>query len=159
MTDPLRFRITALPAEEFAPLFRLSDTELRSGGMLRMVADAKPGFPCRVSLEDAEVGETVILLPFVHHRTESPYRASGPIFVRECAATAAPDVDEVPDAVRTRLLSVRAYDAEGMMVRSEVVEGNELADCARRHFADPSVAALHVHNARAGCYSCRIERA
>lgn len=159
MADPLCFRITPLPAEEFEPLFRLSDSELQSRGMLRMVADSKPGFPCRVSLEDAEVGETVILLPYVHHRTESPYRASGPIFVREGAATAAPAVGEVPDAVRTRLLSVRAYDAEGMMVRSEVVEGSALADCARRHLADPSVATLHVHNAKAGCYSCRIERA
>jgi hypothetical protein len=68
-------------------------------------------------------------------------------------------VGEVPDAVRSRLLSVRAYDQEGMMMRSEVVDGSALADWATRHLADPSVATIHVHNAKAGCYSCRIERA
>jgi len=152
------FRISSLPVEEFAPLFALSDAELLSRGMRRVVADSKPGYPCRVSLEDAEPGERVILLPYAHHAVHGPYRASGPIYVREAAGTAFPSVNEVPESVRGRLLSVRAYDAQGMMIASEVVEGRDLTESVSRLFAFESVLYLHAHNARAGCYSCRIDR-
>lgn len=159
MSETCPFRIAPLSAEAFTPLFGLSDPELAARGIRRMVADSKPGFPCRVSLRDAEVGETVMLLPYEHHRTASPYRGVGPIFVREGAVTATPAVNEVPEYVAARLLSVRGYDVEGMMVRSDVTEGLALAECVGRLFADESIAYLHVHNAKAGCYSCRVERA
>jgi hypothetical protein len=159
MVKTTDFRISPLPIGEFAPLFLLSDEELRSRGMRRLVADDKPGYPCRVSLEDAEPGETVILLPYEHHPGPGPYRSSGPIFVRERATPASLAVNEVPGSVRGRYLSVRAYDAEGTMVRSEVTEGRELPACVSALFADDRARYLHVHNARAGCYSCRVDRA
>ena len=124
-----------------------------------MVVDAKPGYPCRVSLADAEVGETVILLTHTHHEVESPYRASGPIFVRQGAAAAGLAPGEVPAMLLHRQLSLRAYDAGAMMVRSEVLDGSELEAAIGRCFADPQIAYLHVHNARPGCYNCRVERA
>jgi len=154
-----RFRFTALAAETFAPLHALDDASLRARGMRRMVADEKPGFPCRVSLVDAEPGETVILLPYVHHDVDSPYRGSGPIFVREAAATATFAPGEVPALLRTRLLSLRAYDRNAMMIGCEVVEGRDLEAAIDRQFADPSAAYLHVHNARPGCFNCAVERA
>ncbi len=126
--------------------------------MRRMIADEKPGFPCRVSLADAEVGETVLLLPFVHHDVASPYRASGPIFVRRGAATAMPAVGEIPLMFRHRLLSVRAYDAGGMMVGAEVVKGSELEPSIGHLFARERVNYLHIHNASPGCYNCRVVR-
>lgn len=76
------FQLIALPSDRFAPLFAQSDEELRRVGARRVVVDEKPGYPCRVSLADAEVGETVLAVPFVHHDVASPYRASGPVFTR-----------------------------------------------------------------------------
>ena len=153
------FRFVALPSEDFAHLFDYGDAELAKLGARRMVVDAMPGSPCRVSLADAEVGETVLLLPVVHHDVASPYRGSGPVFVREGVPTATPAIGEVPMMFRHRLLSVRAYDDEAMMVASEVVEGAVLEEAIARQFADARVRYLHLHNARPGCYNCRVERA
>ncbi len=153
------FKISALPLDAFAPLFDLSDADLTARGMRRMVADSKPGYPCRVSLVDAEVGERVLLLPYPHHPGPGPYRASGPVFARETALQAQPRVNEVPESVRSRLLSVRGYDREGILVVADVTEGRALEECVARLFADDRVDHLHLHNARAGCYSCRVDRA
>lgn len=153
------FQFVALRSEQFEPLWRKGDAELRAMGVRRMVVDEKPGFPCRVSLADADVGETVLLLPFVHHDVPSPYRASGPIFVRGGAMTAQPAAGEIPLMFRHRLLSVRAYDAGAMMIGAEVVKGDALEDAIGRGFADERVSYLHIHNAIPGCYNCRVVRA
>ena len=152
------FRLIALPSEQFAALFKLSESELEAMGARRMTVDEKPGYPCRVSLADAEIGETVLLLPFTHHDVSSPYRASGPIFVREGVPTASPRADEIPTMFRHRLLSIRGYDASAMMLSAEVVNGSELEESIRRAFENDDVRYLHVHNARPGCYNCRVER-
>jgi hypothetical protein len=153
------FQITGLPLLEFSPLFSLDAAELSKRGAQRLIADKKPGFPCRVSLDDAEPGERVILLPFVHHNTGSPYQSSGPIFVRESAADAALAPNQIPNVVANRLLSVRAYDSDGMMVDCEVAEGSRITQTIGRLFDNDRVRYLHLHNARAGCYSCRVDRA
>jgi hypothetical protein len=153
------FQLSALPAERFTALFAQSDAELRAIGACRLVADKKPGFPCRVSLVDAEPGEEVLLLPFSHHDVSSPYRASGPIFVRAQAQTTRLEVNEVPPMIRSRLLSIRGYDPTAIMLLSEVVDGSELEKYLWRFFADPRVSYVHLHNARPGCYNCRVDRA
>ena len=153
------FRLVALPHEPFAPLFKLSDDELAARNARRMIVDAKPGFPCRVSLADAEPGETVLLLPHAHHAAASPYRGEGPIFVREDARTVHPAPGEIPPMFRHRLLSVRAYDADGMMREAEVAKGDALESVILRLFADPLIAFLHLHNAGPGCYNCAVLRA
>lgn len=153
------FRIVGLPLEEFRPLFRLNDDELVEKGARRMTVDSKPGFPCRVSLEDAELGEKVFLVPFIHHDVDSPYRASGPIFVREDAIEADLRVGEIPELVSSRTMSLRAYDKNGMMIDGLVVPGAEIKGYIEKLFADPKIEYLHLHNAGAGCYSCKVERA
>lgn len=153
------FRVVALARERFAPLFSMSDGELSARGARRVTVDAKPGYPCRISLADAEPGESVILVPFAHHDVESPYRAEGPIFVRETAATAAPAVNEVPAMLRHRLLSVRAYDGTSMMKDATVCEGTALEQTIEKFFSSPDIAYLHVHNARPGCFNCEVRRA
>lgn len=153
------FQFIALPYERFAPLFDQSDEELRVAGACRMIADEKPGFPCRVSLVDAEVGETVLLLPFTHQDVPTPYRASGPIFIRRGASTARPDVDEIPVMFRHRLLSVRAYDTTDMLSGAQVVTGTGIEATVRHFLTDAKVSYLHVHNAGPGCYNCRVVRA
>lgn len=152
------FRFVALPYEIFSPLFDRSDAELAASGAARWVVDEKPGFPCRVSLADAEVGETVLSLSYTHHDVASPYRASGPIFVRRSATTASPGVDEIPAMFRYRSLSIRAYDAAALMVGAEVAEGTELEPVIRRFLAREDVSYLHIHNAKPGCFDCRVER-
>lgn len=158
-TNAARFRIEALPATAFAHLFALSDAELAARGMRRVVADGHPGFPCRVSLCDAAPGERLILLHHPHHDVPGPYRGAGPIYVREGARTASPAPGEVPESVRRRTLSLRAYDAEGWLREAQLAEGREFESVVERLFADPEVAYLHVHNAVPGCYNCRVTRA
>jgi hypothetical protein len=153
------FRIVGLPQAQFEPLFSLDDNELAQKGARRLIVDAKPGFPCRVSLQDAEIGERVILVPFVHHDVESPYRASGAIFVRETAKQIELTPNEIPDVVASRVISVRAYNDQGMMVNAAVTPGKELKSPIEKFFGDATISYLHLHNAGAGCYSCRVERA
>ena len=153
------FRFVALPFERFVPLFGRSEAALQALGARRMVVDEKPGFPCRVSLVDAEVGETVLLVPFTHHDVSTPYRASGPIFIRSHARTANPAVDEVPIMFKHRQLSIRAYDEAAMMVDAKVVTGTDLEATIRHLFANESVGYLHIHNAGPGCFNCSVVRA
>jgi hypothetical protein len=159
----MSFRISGLPAEPFQPYFAMTDAELATHGASRVIAtEADLGLmpPCRVSLRDAKVGETSILLHYAHHTSPtSPYRAAGPIFVREGVTETASFENHVPAQQRTRLLSVRAYDADGIMVDAEVAPGEDLKTLIARFFARDDVAFLHAHNARRGCYSCRIDRA
>ena len=155
----MSFQIVALPLEPFTRFFALDDEALRAKGAKRYVADRQPGFPCRVSLRDAAPGERVVLVPFKHQDADSPYRASGPIFVREQAHRADVAANEVPELLRTRILSVRAYDTDGLMIDADVVDGRELELLIGRLFSDERVEYLHVHFARPGCFACRIDRA
>ena len=153
----MKLRFQGLSLAPFQAAFALSDDELARRDMRRMIADAKPGFPCRVSLEDAEPGERVLLANYEHQQAHSPYRATGPIFVRE-SATAAYDGIEVPPVLRGRLLSLRAYDADGLIVDADVVPGDDVEAALARLFARDDSAYVHVHNAKRGCYACRVER-
>ena len=156
----MSFRISSLPVEPFAALFGLSDEELLKQGARRAIADEKPGFPCRVTLADAEPGESLILVNYQHLAEESsPYRAQGPIFVRENAKGAVDVTDQVPDYLAKRVLSIRAYDRDGMMLDADVVEGSALAPMIGRMFENGDVAYLHAHFAKRGCYAARIDRA
>ena len=158
MNRSFPFVISGLPEDAFAGLFDLPGEELAARGARRCVADSRPGFPCRVSLEDAHIGEQVLLLPYSHHRVAGPYQGVGPIYVRAGAQQARLDVNQVPEVVRLRLMSVRAYDAEGIMVASEVIEGREVERQIETFFSNEKVSYLHLHNARPGCYSCRVDR-
>jgi hypothetical protein len=152
------YRISGLPAGQFAELQRATDDELRRRGVERRIVDEPNSAPCRISLQDATVGEDVLLLNFRHLPVASPYAASGPIFIRRSATQTFAAINVVPDQQRRRLLSVRAYDARDYLVNAEVAPGTELETLIGRFFADPQVAYLHAHNARPGCYACRVDR-
>jgi hypothetical protein len=153
------FKFVALPAELFTHIHTLSDSELKAMGAYKVVADEAASFPCRVSLTDAEVGETLISLNYVHHVVETPYRSSGPIFVRPGAETARPEVGAVPVMFNHRLLSLRSYSSSGIMVDSTVIQGKEIRQAIENFFSNQSVDYIDVHNARPGCYNCRVVRA
>lgn len=154
----MSFRITGLPAENFAPLFNLSDEALAARGAVRQIADGRrPGYPCRISLTDSEPGDELILVNHEHHPVASPYRMRFAIYVRRGEETF-DAIDEVPEQLRIRTLAARAFDANGMMVGWELVEGRELEGAIERLFADPRAAYLHLHYAAPGCYAARIDR-
>lgn len=153
----MHFRMLGLPAERFADLFALSAIELSARAALRRRADRKPGFPCRLGLTDAEVGDEVILVNHVHLCVESPYRASHAIYVRAGEQTF-DACDKVPEMLRGRLLSVRGFDAQGMMTGCEVVERTWLERVITQLLAAPEAQYLQIHLARRGCYAARVER-
>lgn len=155
----MSFRITGLDAQSFQHLFALSDEQLTRHNAKRYVADSKPGFPCRVTLEDAEPGETLLLVPYAHQTAATAYASKGPIFVREKRATRAEWQNEIPEQLKVRLISLRAYDQGGMMRDADVVEGKDLKPLIERFFGNEEVAYLHAHFARRGCYAALIERA
>jgi hypothetical protein len=155
----MSFQITGLRRATFAFLFALTDAELAARNAVRMVADKRPGFPCRVSLRDAEPGESVLLVNYEHLAVASPYRSRHAIFVRENAVDARLDVDEIPEALETRLLSVRAFDRAGMMIDADVMQGSELVPAISRMLDKSAVDYLHVHNAKPGCFAARVDRA
>ena len=88
----------------------------------------------------------------------TPYRASHAIFVREGATQAYDAVNQVPESMRLRLLSLRAYAADGMMLDADVVDGTAMEALIARLFANADVSYIHVHNAKRGCYAGRIDR-
>ncbi len=153
------FRIKGLSPEPFRHLYGLSDEELATEGVKRYVADTKPGFPDRVEMRDGEPGEIFLLINHVCQPANTPYRATHAIFVREGAEQTFDQIDEVPEVMRVRLMSLRAYDEEDMMVDADVVDGMELESVIERFFSNPQVAYIHAHNAKRGCFSGQIDRA
>lgn len=155
----MSFRITALPKAGFEHLFSLPADELSVLHAVRMPVTKKPGFPCRVSLADAEVGEEVILVNYEHQSVETPYRSSHAIFVRREAVEAQFEVGQVPELFLSRTLSLRAFDRRGMMITADLAEGLALAEALQTMFKDPGVAYVHIHFAKPGCYAARADRA
>ncbi len=152
------FQISALNIDQFSHLFGQDQEALARQGIRRIVVDNNPGFPCRVSLQDAEVGEKVLLMNYEHQPLPTPFRSSHAIFVREWASQAKPDRNEVPEMFRHRLLSVRAFDASGMMIDADVIDGERLESLIEYLLANKSTDNLHIHNARLGCYAALVER-
>jgi len=154
----MSFRITGLPAGEFSEWFDLSDAQLSQRHARRVVADRKPGFPCRISLTDAEPGDEVLLINYAHLAEDSPYRASHAIYIRR-GETTFDAIGEVPAMLRSRLLSVRGFDARHLLTAADVVEGTALEGAIERLLASAGTRYLHVHFAKPGCYAARVERA
>lgn len=152
------FRISGLAPEPFQHLYGQPDDALAAYGVIRTMVDESPGFPDRIEMREGRLGETMLLLNHVSQPAQSPYRASHAIFVREGAVVPFDRVNEVPDVMRTRLLSLRGFDRDGMIRDAEVVQGDIIEEAIERLFKAPDVICLHAHNAARGCYSGRITR-
>jgi hypothetical protein len=154
----MSFRITGLSPQPFRPLFGLSDEALSAHGARRLIVDGTANIPDRIEVRDAEPGESVLLLNYEHQPAKNPFQASHAIFVREWAGAAYDRTDEIPPAMRTRTLSLRAFDADDFMIAADLVDGREVQTLIARMFADPKVAYIHAHYAKWGCYAARIDR-
>jgi len=155
----MSFQIHSLPAEDFADFFALSDAELAEKNPCRQIVQSKPGTPCRVSMADAEVGETVILLNYEHQPEQSPYKATHAIFVREDVPQANLAVGEVPEVLRSRVISLRLFDRNHMMIDADVLQGDDLAHAIKTAFENDQVSYAHLHNAKPGCFAASVTRA
>lgn len=154
----MTYLIKGLPRDRFEALFGLSDAELAQRGARRVVADDSFGFPCRVSLEDAAAGETLILLNHVSNDVAGPYRAAHAILVREDGREIEPLVDRTPPAFARRTLSLRGFDANGDLLASRVALPDEHDRAIRELLSDPRIDHIDAHNAGHGCFAARIER-
>ena len=155
----MSFQIHSLPAEPFADYFDLSQEELDAKGAHIEVVQECPGTPCRVSMADAEVGETVLLVNYEHQPENSPYQATHAIFVRKDAEQAALAVDEIPVQLSSRLISIRGFDGKHFMREADVVDGQQLGEAIETVFSNPSIDYIHLHNAKPGCFAAKVTRA
>jgi hypothetical protein len=154
----MTFAITGLPIEDFRPPFGLDEATLAARGIIRETAEAGGRYPCRITLEDAAPGDTLLLLNYEDHAAPTPYRNAYAIFVNETAAEAKRFVDEVPPVLRGRPIALRVFDETGIKIAAELVLDDTVREAILRHFANPEVSYIHAHNAAHGCFAARIER-
>lgn len=154
----MSYRISGLNPDPFLPLFELPDEVLAARGARRVTAREKPGYPCRVSLEDAEPGEGLLLLNFEHQPARSPFRASHAIYVRRAATRPFEARNRLPPVFHGRILSLRGFSPDGMLLSADLAEGADAESAIERLFGDPEVAYLHAHSAKPGCFLARVDR-
>jgi hypothetical protein len=153
----MTYVVKGIDPKPYAELFGLPNEELAERGVVRMTV-TDPTFPCRVSLTDREIGESVLLLNHLSHDVANPYRASHAIFVTEGETEAAEYVDEVPPVFKPRVLSLRGFDKDGMMADAILAQPGDADAGIRKLFENPEIETIHAHNATRGCFSARIER-
>lgn len=154
----MTYRIEGLNREAYAGLIGLTDAQLAKRGARRVTADSRPGFPCRVTLEDAEPGEGLILFNHVSHDVPTPFRSAYAIYVREKAGAPACFIDEPPPVFAGRALGLRGFDSEGMLRGALLALPGEADGKIRELFERPEIATIHAHNAAAGCFAAKIVR-
>ena len=155
----MSFQISPLNADDFDYLHTLSLEQLAEQNIVVRVADSNNGYPCRVSLEDADVGDELYLFNYEHLPVASPYRSKHAIYVKKNAVTANPEQGEIPELLRSRLIAVRGFNRQGMMLEADISEGTELESAIDAAFNNPAVDYIHLHYAKPGCYAARVDRA
>ena len=154
----MTYRITGIDPAPYRHLYGLSDEDLANRGAVRMIVNEKPSFPCRVSLTDRDLGESMLLVNHVSHDVANPYRASHAIFVTEGAEVHVELIDEVPSVFGPRVMSLRGFDSEGMMADAILTQPGEAESGILKLFENPEIETIHAHNAGRGCFSAKIER-
>ncbi|HEX8380324.1 MAG TPA: DUF1203 domain-containing protein [Allosphingosinicella sp.] len=154
----MAYRIEGLDRSAYEELLGLDDAELRGRNARRVTADSRPGFPCRVTLEDADPGESLILFNHVSNDVPTPFRSVYAIYVREKAAKPACYVDAIPPIFEGRALGLRGFDSEGMLRGALLAPPGEADAKIRALFERPEIETIHAHNAAAGCFAAKIVR-
>ena len=154
----MTYRIRGLDPAPFAELFGLDEEALRDRGAARMIATHRPGFPCRITLEDARPGEALILVHHVSNDVPGPFRTGFAIFVRETATRAMAYDNALPPIFATRIWALRGFDEAGMLVSALIAAPSQVEDAIEGMFAEASIESIHAHNHARGCFLARIER-
>ncbi len=155
----MSFRISGLDPAPFQHLYGLSDEALAEHGAERRIADRAGALPDRITMQDAEPGEAMILLNHTYQTAKSPYFGTHAIFVKEGATQTYEAVDEIPPVMAHRLLSLRGFNDRDLIADGRVVEGRDAAATINEMFENPAIRYIHAHNAGHGCFSGLVERA
>jgi hypothetical protein len=155
----LNFICKGLDHSQFEHLYGLSNAELKSKGVIAYIADSQPGFPCRVTLQDVQPNERLLLLNYTHLDVDSPYRASHAVFVKDGGKTKNCAINEVPEIITNCTVSIRGYDNQHMMVEAEAVEGSQSKQCIQKILANNEVCYIQIHTTKRGCFLTNVERA
>ena len=91
------------------------------------------------------------------HAVASPYRMQIACYIR--SGDKPHNGLEVLEQWRVRLLAVHVFDADGMPLGSDLVEGRHLEAAVERLLAEPKAQYLRIHYILPGRYAARIERA
>ncbi|MEB7538357.1 DUF1203 domain-containing protein [Pantoea anthophila] len=154
----MNFRISGLKAEPFTHLYGQSESYLKKHNAIRQTVECYPGYPDRISLCDIPVGETALLINHIYQPADSPYFGTHAISIREGCTRQGIYLNELPEVMRNRTLSLRAYDEKHFLQLADIVEGKGAEDLIAQFFNDPQVSYIQIHNAKRGCYSCCAER-
>jgi hypothetical protein len=140
------------------PIDPSAANQLRANGGVRYIADSVPGYPCRQCLQDADIGEALILVSHDPFTTDSPYRSASPIFLHETPCTPPANLHELPNQLTVRQLSVRAFDGDTLIRDAAVIDGIDLDTQLRRFFDDSDTSFVEIHNASRGCWATTVRR-
>lgn len=144
-----------------ADRFRATGRDDRGNPVKTMIATEDGGFPCRVCLRYAAPGESVLLGSYNLPKPQGLYWTPSPIFVHAEPCTPYQGTDELPDIIRRNaLVSVRVYDAEGMVLYDlgQVSDGGQADVPLARALADARTSFVNIHTARPGCLLSRVEK-
>jgi len=109
-------------------------------------------------MSDAEPGETVLLLNYMHQPEQTSCRSSHAIFVREGAEAQYDEINIIPAPLGVHLIALRVFDIGHDMIEAEIAEGTQLKSLIRQFFDRPETAYLHARYATHGRYAVRIDR-
>ena len=123
--------------------------------MPRLPSTAGGGQACRISVTDAGKGDTVIRVNHLYQTT--PYRSSHPVYVREGEQTS-DAIDQVPEPLRRRILSVRGFEDDAMITDAGLAERPQLERIIGQFFGNERTRYLHLHFAKSACYAARVDR-
>lgn len=154
----MSYIVSGVDPTQFSHLFGLSNEELAASGALRRHVDEGFVVPERSTLRDARVGSDVLLVNYTYQPALNPYHGRHAIFVREGATERAVVRDDLPESLRERLISLRAFDNADMLVACEVASGGKLETLIADYLVRPEVAYLHAHYAAPGCFAAAITR-
>lgn len=154
----MAYIIEGLSPQRFERFLGMTYSELAAHNAIRYAVTNKPGFPCRVTLEDADPGETAILINHFSREESTPFRASHAIFVRESAVAPARFEDDIPPVLLTRALSLRGFDAAGMMADAITTVQGGTEEGLLKLFEDPRIVEVDAHNVARGCFLARARR-
>ncbi|MEH6442674.1 MAG: DUF1203 domain-containing protein [Oceanospirillaceae bacterium] len=154
----MNFQLTALPEKPFQHLFSLSDAQLQERNIVSKLVTEKHATPCRISLEDADIGDKVLLVNYQHLPDSSPFQASHAIYIRENAKQASPQKNKIPQMISKRIISLRAFDKQHMMINADLAQGTDIAATILDMLNDRATEYIHLHFAKQGCYAAKVNR-
>jgi len=154
----MKYKISGLRAEPFVHLFGQSDEYLKKHNAVRQTVERYPGYPDRISLCDIPAGETALLINHIYQPADTPYFGTHAIYIWEGCTQQGIYINELPEVMQGRTLSLRAYDEKHYLREADISEDNFADDLIVHFFTDPQISYIQIHNAKRGCYSCCAER-